>query len=224
MVAVRRRQQRNLVATLLLSQGVPMLLAGDEAGRTQRGNNNAWCQDNDVSWFDWRLVDGNADLLRFVRELVAFRRGNPTLRRRSFLQGGASSSGTLPDVEWFAADGGPIDWYAADAALTCFLGAPEAPVSAAGGEPAGMPRHLLLFANAGGSPRQFRVPSSGPIPRLSWRLFIDTSRPAPGDIHADGRGPLVDPSVPLDLAPRSLACLVADPGWEMPILVAARPG
>ncbi|NBV44179.1 MAG: glycogen debranching enzyme GlgX [Planctomycetia bacterium] len=234
-VAVRARQVRNLLATLLLSQGVPMLLAGDECGRTQGGNNNAWCQDNEVSWFDWRLVDRHADVVRFVRELVAFRRGNPTLRRRTFLQGGSSASGALPDVEWFAADGGPVDWYGADAALTCFLGAPapgsllddgdRGNANGPGGDSglggvAGMPRHVLLFVNAGSASRSFRVPASGPLPRLSWRWFIDTARAAPADIHADGRGPLVDPGVAVELPPRSLACLVADAGLEMPILVA----
>ena len=225
--ALRARQVRNLIATLLLSQGVPMLLAGDECRRTQRGNNNAWCQDNEVSWFDWTLVDRHADLLRFVRELLAFRRGNPTLRRRSFLQGGSSASGTLPDVEWFAADGGAVDWYAADAALTCFLGAP-APGSLTDdggllGGVTGMPRHVLLFVNASGMSRSFRIPASGPIPRLSWRWFIQTALPPPADIHADGRGPLADPCLPVELPPRSLACLVADAGAELPLLVAATP-
>jgi hypothetical protein len=86
---------------------------------------------------------------------------------------------------------------------------------------AGMPRHVLLLVNAGSAPRSFRVPDSGPLPRLSWRWFIDTARAAPADIHADGRGPLVDPGVAVELPPRSLACLVADAGQEMPILVAA---
>ena len=224
--AVRDRQMRNLLATLLLSQGVPMLPAGDECGRTQGGNNNAWCQDNETSWFDWDLARRRADLVRFVRELLAFRRGNPTLRRRSFLLGGRSDSGVLPDVEWFAADGGPVDWYAGDAALACFLGAPEpaGPRDDDGlGGMAGMPRHVLLFVNASGDSRAFRVPRDGPIPRLSWRLFIDTAAAPPADIHADGRGPLIDPGAPIEVVSRGLVCLVADAGFEMPLLVAAPP-
>jgi glycosidase/predicted small lipoprotein YifL len=138
--ALRARQIRNMAATLLLSQGVPMLVAGDECRRTQRGNNNAWCQDNDVSWFDWSLLDAHPEFVRFFRELISFRLGNPTLRRRSFLQGGVSASGTLPDVEWFSPDGVHIDWYAADGSLSCFFGAPsrerlEAEDDAAAGDP-----------------------------------------------------------------------------------------
>jgi isoamylase len=80
-VRQRRQDIRNAFALLLLSQGVPMLLAGDEVLRTQRGNNNAWCQDNELSWFDWRLTETNSDMLRFVREMIALRRRHPGLSR-----------------------------------------------------------------------------------------------------------------------------------------------
>ncbi len=86
-VGLRRRQARNLMVTLLLSQGVPMILGGDEFLRTQRGNNNAWCQDNDTSWVDWSLADKNADFLRFVRGLIALRKRHPALRRKQFFRG-----------------------------------------------------------------------------------------------------------------------------------------
>jgi glycogen operon protein len=85
--ALRLRQAKNLMATLLLSQGVPMILAGDEFLRTQRGNNNAWCQDNEVSWVDWRLAETNKEFLRFVREMIWLRRRHPALRRRRFFVG-----------------------------------------------------------------------------------------------------------------------------------------
>jgi glycogen operon protein len=87
-LGLRRRQVRNLIATLLLSQGVPMLLAGDELLRTQGGNNNAWCQDNETSWVDWGLATRNADFLRFVKEMIALRRRHPALRRRRFMRDG----------------------------------------------------------------------------------------------------------------------------------------
>jgi glycogen operon protein len=102
---LRARQQRNLLATLLLSQGVPMLLGGDEMGRSQGGNNNAWCQDNEISWFDWNL-DGEArELLDFTRRLITLRRDHPVLRRRTFLQGRAPSGNAIPDAWWFRTDG-----------------------------------------------------------------------------------------------------------------------
>jgi glycogen operon protein len=207
--AVRSRQVRNLVATLLLSQGVPMLLAGDECRRTQRGNNNAWCQDNDVSWFDWRLVDEHADMVRFVRELVALRRSNPTLRRRTFLVGGSSASGILPDVEWFSPEGAHIDWYAADTSLSCFFGAP------AGERAAGdVPRHVLVFAHAGSAPRIFHFPQAEAVRSLTWRLFVDTGKSQPHDEHPAGTGPLVDVERPVELADRSLVCFLADAAPE----------
>ena len=81
-----RRQKRNLLATLLLSQGVPMICGGDEIGRTQRGNNNAYCQDNEISWYDWKLDDRRLKFLDFTRKLIALRRSHPNLRRRKFYQ------------------------------------------------------------------------------------------------------------------------------------------
>jgi glycogen operon protein len=97
--AVRARQQRNFLATLLLSQGVPMLLGGDELGRTQHGNNNAWCQDNEISWFDWEQADG--ELVEFVRDLIRLRREHPVFRRGTFLSGTETRGSGLPDVWWF---------------------------------------------------------------------------------------------------------------------------
>lgn len=103
--ALRARQKRNLLATLLLSQGVPMICGGDELGRTQRGNNNAYCQDNETSWFDWDLAPADRDLLEFVRRLIRFRRDHPVLRRRRFLRGTATGSARTGDVAWFGPDG-----------------------------------------------------------------------------------------------------------------------
>ena len=213
--AVRARQGRNLLGTLLVSQGVPMLLAGDECGRTQQGNNNAWCQDNAVSWFDWTLVEANADLVRFVRELIRFRLGNPTLRRRAFLEGGTSGSGTLPDVEWFSPEGEPIDWYAADGSLSCVFGAPAraqllaGPDLAAGGID-GVPRHVLVMAHAGSTPRTFLFPVSPAVRAPLWRVLVDTAVPPPGDVRPDATGPVVDVQAPLSRPARSLLVLVAD--------------
>jgi glycogen operon protein len=100
---LRARQQRNVLATLFLSQGVPMLLGGDEIGRTQGGNNNAYCQDNEISWFDWDAAD--RDLLEFTRRLIAFRREHPVFRRRRWFKGEAHGPASLPDIGWFKPDG-----------------------------------------------------------------------------------------------------------------------
>jgi glycogen operon protein len=147
--------------------------------------------------------------------LVRFRLDNPTLRRRSFLEGGASEAGGLPDVEWFSPDGSHVDWYAADASLVCFFGAPsletlleEDDVAAGGVE--GRPRHVLIFAHSGSLPRRFHFPRPEAVASLPWRLFVDTRRSAPDDIFPSGEGPLADCSQPLELSERSLVCFVAE--------------
>jgi glycogen operon protein len=111
-LALRARQRRNLMATLLLSTGVPMLSMGDEVGRTQRGNNNAYCQDNELSWVDWSSVD--EEFLGFVRDLVALRRKHPVLRQRAFFQGRPLGDGLPKDIGWFSPDGHELDdthWF-----------------------------------------------------------------------------------------------------------------
>jgi isoamylase len=124
---LRERRQRTFLATLLLSQGVPMLVAGDELGRTQAGNNNAWCQDNELSWLDWRLDEGGQRLLAFTCRLIELRRRHPVLRRSSFFLGKRRAS-RLPDAWWFRADGARMarrDWEQPDGTLGVFLNGEE---------------------------------------------------------------------------------------------------
>ncbi|HEV3003173.1 MAG TPA: glycogen debranching enzyme, partial [Pirellulales bacterium] len=198
---LRERQIRNLLATLFLSQGVPMLLAGDECRRTQQGNNNAYCQDNEVSWFDWSFVERQADLWRFCRALIAFRKRQPTVRRASFLRGEPAAPGLLPDVTWFSAGGGAVAWEHSEPSLICLFGAwPNT------GPDGAMARHVMLLVNAGQTPREFRLP---PLARgIDWRLFVDTGADSPKDIYPEADGP-----PPKDcsriLIERSLVCYVA---------------
>jgi isoamylase len=115
--ALRRRQQRNFLTTLFLSQGVPMLLGGDEIGRTQHGNNNAWCQDNELSWFDWAVDEEQERLLAFTRRLIRLRREHPVFRRTWFFEGRDTSGSGVPDVWWFRPDGRRMtqrDWRVPD--------------------------------------------------------------------------------------------------------------
>jgi isoamylase len=104
-LALRARRKRNFLATLFLSQGVPMLVHGDEMGRTQRGNNNAYCQDNETSWLDWKLREPNAWLITFVQRLTELRRNHPVLRRRSFFQGRSIMGPEIKDIVWLNPDG-----------------------------------------------------------------------------------------------------------------------
>jgi glycogen operon protein len=158
-LALRARQQRNFLATLFLSQGVPMLLGGDELGRTQGGNNNAWCQDNEISWFDWAGADEG--LLAFARRWMALRREHPVFRHTSFLTGTAGESG-LPDAWWFRPDGRRMtqrDWNNAETrTLGVFLNGREIRERTAHGEPIAGDSFLLLF-NAEPEPVVFTLPT-----------------------------------------------------------------
>ena len=199
-VSLRRRQAKNMIASLLLSQGVPMILSGDEVLRTQRGNNNAYCQDNATSWFDWRLVKRNDEMLRFTREVIAFRRSQPVLRRQKFLTGTASRPGELPDVSWYGVEGQSIDWEGTYHSLTCLLGTcwltdPDA-------------RPVLVMMHAGGEAHKFAVPE--PARHLKWRLLIDTAADAPADIYPKHDGPVIAANKPVVLAHHSLRCYVAE--------------
>jgi glycogen operon protein len=199
--AIRVRQIKNMLTSLMLSQGVPMLVAGDECRRTQGGNNNAYCQDNEVSWFDWQLVKSNRELVRFCRALIRFRRNQPTLRRRTFLSGQPSEGGR-PDVSWYDARGNTANWDGYAKTLTCLL---TALPTGEGGEKTG--RDVLLMMNASHTPQEFIVPAS--IGSTEWRLFIDTAAEAPRDIFASNRGPALPESGRQILASRSMVCYVA---------------
>jgi glycogen operon protein len=155
--ALRARQQRNFLTTLLLSQGVPMVLGGDEWGRTQRGNNNAWCQDNEISWFDWDACD--AELLDFTRTLIALRRRHPVFRRTRFFEGHGEQ---LPDVWWMRPDGRRMtrrDWDNKGArAIGVFLNGDELNAQSTHGDEIRDDSFLLLF-NAHFEDITFRLPA-----------------------------------------------------------------
>ncbi|MBI3836819.1 MAG: glycogen debranching protein GlgX [Planctomycetia bacterium] len=200
--ALRLRQIKNMLATLFLSQGVPMLLSGDECRRSQRGNNNAYCQDNALSWFDWKLVEKNAGLVRFCQALIEFRRTQPAVRRVDFLNGEPSRPGGLPDVLWFGADGRRMNWNAEAPSLTCFFSAPPCTEP---GQVAG--RHVLLMFHAGPEPREFLIPN---LPKpIRWRLLLDTRQASPNDIFPQLDGPVPPPLGRVWLDHHSMAAFVS---------------
>jgi glycogen operon protein len=201
--ALRARQQRNLLATLLLSQGVPMLLGGDERGRTQGGNNNAWCQDNEISWFDWSEDEDRASLTMFTRRLLALRRNHPVFRRTQFLHGGPAET-RLPDAWWFRPDGRPMaqrDWQNPEAhQLGVFLNGQELGLETARGEPV-VDDSFVVLLNAGADPVVFRLP-----PRrfgLEWELELTTAHPTAGGERLPGRSAVEVPSRALVLLRRT---------------------
>jgi isoamylase len=175
--ALRARQQRNFLTTLSLSQGVPMLLGGDELGRTQRGNNNAWCQDNELSWYRWQEVDH--DVLEFTRRLIRLRAEHPVFRRSTFLSGREQRGSGLPDVWWFRPDGRRMtqrDWQRGDAfTLGVFLNGRELTSRTPQGEEREDDSFLLLF-NAHYEPVRFQLPAR----RFGrgWLLELDTADPS----------------------------------------------
>jgi glycogen operon protein len=156
-LALRARQQRNFLATLILSQGAPMLLGGDEWGRSQGGNNNAWCQDSELSWFDWESCD--RELLDFTRRLIELRRNHPVFRRTSFFEGKGDQ---LPDVWWMRPDGRRMtrrDWDNLESrAIGAFLNGDELRAETRRGEEVRDESFLILF-NAHFEEISFRLPT-----------------------------------------------------------------
>jgi isoamylase len=179
--ALRVRQQRNFLATLFLSQGVPMLLGGDEFGRSQAGNNNAWCQDNEISWFNWDAAD--AELREFTQRLIALRQAHPVFRRSTFLTGHEVKDSGLPDVWWFRPDGRRMtqkDWQREDAhTLGVFLNGDEIPERTPEGKDVVDDSFLLLF-NAYGESIMFTLPTRRFGAR--WQVEIATGEAGPQGI------------------------------------------
>ena len=180
--ALRARQQRNLLTTVLLSQGVPMLAGGDEIGRTQGGNNNAYCQDNPISWFDWDLDDERLQLLAFTRRLIRLRREHPVFRRRRFFGGRAIHGSGLADIGWFGPDGHEMtdeEWGAGRVrGLGVFLN------GGAIGEPGPRGERIiddsfLLLLNSAPEAVSFHLPAARWA--SAYEVVLDTSRPTEGE-------------------------------------------
>jgi isoamylase len=183
-LALRARQQRNILTTLLLSQGVPMLLGGDEQGRTQHGNNNGWCQDNELSWYDWALSPEQETLRAFTRRLVTLRRSEPVFRREGFLVGDDSVEAQLPDVWWFRPDGYRMtrrDWeHEQRRGLGVFLNGEATGTLDHRGQPVRGDSFLVLF-NGAADEDVFEIPAARFGRRWSLELSTATPELAPGD-------------------------------------------
>jgi isoamylase len=195
--ALRLRQKRNLIATLMLSLGVPMIGAGDELGRSQGGNNNAYCQDNETSWIDWRPLGGDDQaFLRFVQRAIALRRAHPALRRQTFLSGASTPPPALKDIVWVRPDGGEMrseDW--SNAQLRSFGCIFDAADASAG------PRRYALLVNGAPNAVEFTLPPEQGGP---WRGLLDTA-------SEDGSSDVGVPAgAPSTLASRSLILLAND--------------
>jgi len=201
---LRIRRAKSLMATLLLSQGTPMLLGGDELLRTQMGNNNAWCQDNEISWVNWALQETNADFLRFTREMIWLRRRHLVFRRREFLVG--ELGGYAADVRWHGTEPnrpnfGPDSRFVAYTLDGRFHGR---------GEDGWYPDNDFFIA-MNGSPEStaVRVPPS-PTGR-PWRALVDTAADSPADVFDENIGPVAEASTLLPMLPFTLLVFISEP-------------
>jgi isoamylase len=207
--ALRLQQSRNFVATLLLSQGVPMILAGDGIGHTQQGNNNAYCQDNEISWLNWELKEEDRELLAFMRRMIMLRKKHPVFRRRHFFQGRPIKGAGIKDIFWLNPDGREMtddEWKQSSArCLGVFLAGDGLLDRGERGEPITDDNFLLLM-NAHHENEAFTLPAVGP--ERAWRAIVDTS-------WTNDRMRIVhDASTTYDLKARSLVLLIEHKGKD----------
>jgi glycogen operon protein len=204
--ALRRRQLRNFIATLFVSQGVPMLQAGDEMGRTQGGNNNAYAQDNEISWVDWELDDPKRALLDFTSRMIEIRQTNPVFRRRRFFQGRPIRGDDVKDIIWLSADGNEMtddEWRHGGArCLGMYLAGEGLSMIDDRGVPVVGESAIALF-NANRHAVDFALPDN--LPEKDWQVAIDTQAE-----HVEP-GPRLALPVSYRLAPHSFALLFRAP-------------
>jgi isoamylase len=185
--AMRKGQIKNFLLSLLISRGVPMLLGGDEFRRSQGGNNNAYCQDNETSWHDWSFLEQHREIFRFTRGMIAFRRAHPILSKEKFY--------TDAEIHWFGPQGGLPNWAdPKEKRFACLIHEDKR-------------SELCLMFNAGADAVDFGLPPAPPGAR--WHLAVDTSREAPQDLFAAGEEPLWEDPQTYHLSPRSSAILLA---------------
>jgi isoamylase len=202
--ALRVRQKRNFLATLLLSQGVPMLLAGDELGRSQQGNNNAYCQDNEISWVNWDRLGEEKELVAFVRRLIALRQNHPVFRRRNFFQGRSIKGAGVKDILWLRPDGREMtdeEWNQEHArTLGLFLSGSAVDEIDERGQLI-TDENFVFLMNAHHEEVSFTLPTAAS--GMMWNCLVDTSFE-----HARSPGTVHEPMTTYSLQPRSLALLV----------------
>ncbi len=206
-LALRARQQRNFLVTLLLSQGVPMLLHGDELGRSQQGNNNVYCQDNELSWMDWDLADWQKELMSFTKRVVAVRHVHPVFRRRRFFAGDAfPDDETVADIVWFNPGGKHMqdtDWGGSKAMMV-FLNGEGIPEPGRRGEPVVDDSFLIAF-NAGDTALPFTIPDE--VYGEGWVVVLDTHDDTAGSVSYFDDVPPLLPGLEFEVADRSVVVL-----------------
>jgi glycogen operon protein len=199
---VRNRQVKNLLSTLLLSLGTPMLLGGDELRRTQRGNNNAWCQNNAISWYDWGFARTHADILRFCRMLIGFRMRHPAFLRPEFYSGRDSNHNFIPDITWLDENAEAEDWKPGRRTLALLIDGNKSEIESDRDD-----NDILMLFNASDSDVLFTI---APVPqgKEAWYRSLDTALPSPADILEPDSEERIDRSV-RTLTARSMVVLLS---------------
>jgi len=177
---IREKQLKNFFATLLVSLGTPMILGGDEIARTQNGNNNAYCQDNEISWYDWSLLEKNKDLFRFVKEMIGFRLRHPGFMRPEFYTGRDGNYNAIPDISWYNEKGANPDWDKTGYGLALQIFGRKADVLRDKDD-----NDFYIMFNSGLEQITFTIPSV--TGQKSWLRVVDTSLSSPNDILPDGK-------------------------------------
>jgi len=170
---------KNFIASMMVSQGTPMLLGGDELARTQRGNNNAYCQDNEISWYDWSLLEKNASFYRFVKEIIAFRRRHPGFMRPEFYTGKGGSYNAIPDISWFDEKGDSPDWEKECPCLALRMDGTKADIIADRDD-----NDFFIMFNSTEEDVVFKI--CDPMGGKKWVRVVDTGLPSPDDILSLG--------------------------------------
>jgi glycogen operon protein len=204
--AIRSQQVKNFWATLMLSQGTPMINGGDEFRRTQRGNNNAYCHHNEISWYDWRFLEKYADIYRFARHVIALRTAHPVFRRTTFFTGLDLNENQFNDIHWYGSHGQDAAWDPTDQYLMCTIegskeetGAHEDDVD------------VLMMFNSNVEARLFELV---PAPHQGkWHRIVDTSRPSPDDICREDKAVEIESNT-YEVKPRSMVVMFAN--WQRP--------
>ena len=199
---LRDRQLKNFFATLMVSLGTPMILGGDEFGRTQNGNNNAYCQDNEISWFDWSLLEKNNELHRFVREMIAFRLRHPGFMRPEFYTGRGGAYKAIPDISWYDEKGGCPVWENIGYYLALRLLGSKADTLADRDD-----NDFYIMFNADIDLHPFVV--AAPPPKKQWYRVVDTAMPSPGDFLLPGQEECLPSQSVYSVKARSIAILIS---------------
>jgi glycogen operon protein len=200
--SIRERQLKNFFTTMMVSLGTPMLLGGDEMGRTQRGNNNAYCQDNEISWYDWSLIEKNANIFRFAKEIIAFRLRHHGFMRPEFYTGRDGNYNAIPDISWYDDMGENPKWDKLNYCLALRMDGSKADILADRDD-----NDFFIMFNAGLEPAVFRV-ADAPEGKI-WVRAVDTGLPSPEDILSPGNEKPLESPETYTIAARSMAVLIS---------------